>query len=286
LSGLRLGIFDSGLGGLSVARAVLERCPSASIIYFADTAHVPYGDRPLEEVRSFALEITGFLASQGAGAVLMACNMSSACALEEARKVYPGLPVSGVVQAGARAAVGEGADAIAVLATAGTVASGGYVRAVHAIAPDVRVEQVACPEFVPLIEAGDLDGPRVERAAAAYLGQALDSGARVVILGCTHYPFLLPVLRRLAPPETVFVDPAEEAALEALRNAGDGLDVQTPSRFILSAPSATFRPVGSRFLGRILPALELAEWTAEGGRLRLMMTGADAALCDAAPGEV
>ncbi len=216
----------------------------------------------------------------------MACNMSSACALDEARAAHPGLPVIGVVQAGARAAVREGQDTVAVLATAGTVASGGYVRSIRAIAPDVRVVQVACPEFVPLIEAGDLDGPRVERAAAGYLEQALEGGARVVVLGCTHYPFLLPVLRRLAPAGTVFVDPAGEAAEEALAAAGDRLDCGSPSRFILSAPSATFRPVGSRFLGRQLPALELAEWREEDGGLRPAMAEADAALCDAAREEV
>ena len=286
MSAVRLGIFDSGVGGLSVARAILQRRPCASLLYFADTAHVPYGDRPLDEVRSYALEITGFLAARGAGAVLMACNMSSACALDDARRENPGLPVLGVVQAGARAALREGADTIAVLATAGTVASGGYARAVHRIDAGVRVVQVACPEFVPLIESGELDGPQVERAAARYLGEALESGARVIVLGCTHYPFLLPVLRRLAPPDTVFVDPAGEAAEEALRTIGDRLDERTPSRYFLSAPSATFRPLGSRFLGRTLPALELAEWSRERGRARLTATWTDAAIIEAATEEV
>lgn len=263
MSNIATGLFDSGLGGLSVARALLNRAPAANIIYFADTAHVPYGDRPLDEVRSFALGIVDFLVSEGAGAVLMACNMSSAIALDAARARHPEIPISGVVEAGARAAAAAGGP-VGVLATAGTVASGGYLRALEQAGVSGPVIQTACPAFVPLVECGDLDTATTEDAARKYLQPGVSAGVRTFILGCTHYPFLLPVLQRCAPEGTVFVDPAEEAAREVLEATG-GIAGSSSQRYILSAPSETFRPVGSRFLGRELPMLELARW--EGGRL-------------------
>ncbi len=261
---MRIGVFDSGLGGLSVARALLQREPRASIIYLADIAHVPYGDRPLEEVRAFALGIVDYLVSQGAGAVLMACNMSSAVALDEARRRYPGILIAGVIEAGARAAAQLGPERVGVLATAGTVASGAYTRALERVLPGVTVTQTACPDFVPLVESGDLEGPAAVDACRRYLRPGLDAGARTFILGCTHYPFLLPALNRVAPEGTVFVDPAQETAARALEQIGSALDRHTPSRFVLTAPSETFRPVGSRFLGQGIPEPEPAVWTPEG----------------------
>lgn len=260
MSGVKIGVFDSGLGGLSVVRALFSVNPDASIIYFADTAHVPYGDRPGEQVRGFALGIIDYLLAEGAGAILMACNMSSAVALDDARRIHPDIPVIGVIQAGARAAARLSQHKIAVLATAGTVASGGYLRAIAAEAPSVQVIQTGCPQFVPLIESGQLTGPRVEDAVKECLQSGLDAGAKVFVLGCTHYPFLVPCMRELCPPDTAFVDPAEEAVREILAQTGDQIDERSPSRFVLSAPSETFRPVGSRFLGQALPELEIVPW--------------------------
>lgn len=266
MSAVRIGVFDSGLGGLSVVRALADRAPGASVLYLADIAHVPYGDRPLEEVRRYALSIVEFLLQEGAEAILMACNMSSAVALDEARRRYPHIPVAGVIEAGARAALREGQGTVAVLATAGTVASGGYPAAIARIAPQTRVVQTACPSFVPLVERGELTGSRVERAVAEALAPGLSAHARTFILGCTHYPFLLPELARQAPTGSAFIDPAGEAAREILGQLQGRLDTSTPSRYLLSAPSDTFRPVGSRFVGFALPELELARW--EDGRLR------------------
>lgn len=267
MSGVRIGVFDSGLGGLSVARALLAREPSASIIYFADIHHVPYGDRPLEEVKTFALAIVDYLLAQGTGAILMGCNISSAVALDEARLRHPGVPIAGVIEAGARAALRDGAERVAVLATAGTVRSGGYVRAISRIAPDTQVVQTACPEFVPLIEAGELDGPHVREAVSLRLAPGLQRGIAAFILGCTHYPFLLPVMRSVAPEGVRFVDPAEEAVSEILEKVEGRIDRSASRRFVLSAPSETFRPVGSRFLGCALLELELATWDADGTAL-------------------
>lgn len=276
MTGVRIGVFDSGLGGLSVVRALYSARPGVGIVYFADTAHVPYGDRPLNEVRGFALGIVDYLLSEGAGAILMACNISSAVALDDARSRHPGVPMAGVIEAGARAAARLSQERIAVLATAGTVASGGYLRALAREAPASEIIQTACPKFVPLVEDGRLTGSEVEEAARQYLRPGLEAGARVFILGCTHYPFLKPALQTLAPAGTVFVDPAEEAVREILIQVGDNLQTQDGSRFVLSAPSETFRPVGSRFLGAPMPELELARWS-ENQSLSALSTGSQVA---------
>lgn len=262
-----IGVFDSGLGGLSVVRALFESSPSATITYFADTAHVPYGDRPPEEVRAFALGIVDFLLAQGARAILMACNMSSAIALADARRLHPAIPVVGVIEAGARAAVQVAQGPVGVLATSGTVNSEAYPRAIARLKPGIPVFQTACPEFVPLIEAGEIEGPRAAEAVRQCLAPGLAEGVRTFICGCTHYPFLLPVMRALAPEGTRFVDPAREAAAEILHGLGSRLKTEGGARYVLSAPTETFRPVGSRFLGRPLPELQIAQW--EDGKLTL-----------------
>jgi len=171
---------------------------------------------------------------------------------------------SDLIEAGARAAAQLGPERVGVLATAGTVASGAYTRALERVLPGVTVAQTACPDFVPLVESGDLEGPAAVDACRRYLRPGLDAGARTFILGCTHYPFLLPALNRVAPEGTVFVDPAQETAARALEQIGSALDRHTPSRFVLTAPSETFRPVGSRFLGQGIPEPEPAVWTPEG----------------------
>ncbi len=282
MTGVRIGVFDSGLGGLSVVRALLERAPDASVIYLADIAHVPYGDRPLDQVRGFALSIVDFLLREGAGAILMACNMSSAVALDAARERWPDVPMAGVLEAGARAAVRQARGPVAVLATAGTVASGKYPEAITRLAPGAGVVQTACPAFVPLVEAGELSGPDVETAVREALAPGLERGAKTFVLGCTHYPFLLPELARQAPAGSVFIDPAGEAAAEILDAVGGALDTRTPSRYVLSAPSDTFRALGSRFLGFGLPEIALARWD-EDGALRELRPAVEAlsgeALC-------
>lgn len=259
-----IGVFDSGLGGLTCVREIFRQNPNASVIYVADIAHVPYGGRPLAEVKQFALGITRYLVEEGADAVLMACNMSSAVALHDARRAHPEIPVFGVIEAGARSAVRLGRSQIGVLATAGTVMSRGYVRAIQAAAPGTSVLQTACPRFVPLIESGQLDGREVEEAARDYLQPGLKAGVQVFILGCTHYPLLMPTLMRLTPPDVMFVDPAAEAVAETLWAIQVAGGPRRANRFILTAPSETFRPVGARFLGRDLPDLELVQWNLEG----------------------
>ena len=206
-----VGVFDSGLGGLTVVREMLTRLPGERIIYVADQAHVPYGGRDLEEVRGFATGISAALMEWGCKAVLMACNISSAVALADVQAANPDRPALGVILPGAEAALAATEKGvIGVLATEGTVRSGAYTRALRAARPDVQVIEVACPQFVPLVEDGQERSPDARAAACEYLAPLLEAEADTVILGCTHYPFLLPILEAIAP-EARFIDPAHQA---------------------------------------------------------------------------
>ncbi|MGB9618895.1 MAG: glutamate racemase [Armatimonadota bacterium] len=248
-----IGIFDSGLGGLSVAREVIARLPRESIIYFADTAHVPYGERPLNEIKGFALDITRFLIDEGAKCVVMACNMSSAVALDEARNRWPDIPIIGVIEPGARAAViAAGGHPIGVLATTGTVKSAAYVRAIHSLAPSALVVQQACPRFVPLVESGRADSEEAEAAARDYVAPLVRAGCHTIVLGCTHYPFLRRAIQAAAGSETHIVDPAEETAraLEKVLHDKEIASDTSEGRHLFFASGETrgLIELGSRFL--------------------------------------
>lgn len=263
-----IGIFDSGLGGLTVAGCVLRSLPNERIIYFADNAHVPYGERPLEEIREFALAITGFLVGQGAKAVVMACNMSSAVALGPAREMYAGLPILGVIDPGARAAVAvAGGNPIGVLATTGTVNSAAYVSAIALLDPYAKVYQQACPRFVPLVEEGKAQSEEAEAAARTYVRPLVAHGCATIILGCTHYPFLRGVIERAAGPDVTIVDPAEET-VRSLKNtlverALASESLEGAHAFYASGDTAGFAALGGAFLGRHIDAIQRVTWGAD-----------------------
>lgn len=209
-----IGVFDSGLGGLTVVRRLREMLPAERILYVADQAHVPYGGRELAEVCGFAQGISRALVAHGCKAVVMACNISSATALTAVQKEQSDVIVLGVIAPGAQTAAAQTANGrIGVLATAGTVRSGAYTRALHALNPTLSVTEVACPAFVPLVEAGTVDTVEAQEAAREYLAPLLAEGVDTVILGCTHYPFLLPTLQVIAP-NLHYVDPAEQTIHE------------------------------------------------------------------------
>ncbi len=260
-----IGIFDSGLGGLSVARQVLRLLPNESIVYFADNAHVPYGERPLDQINDFAHEITRFLIDKGAKAVVMACNMSSAIALESARERFPDTPILGVIEPGAKSAVDCGAGApIGVLATTGTVKNGAYVRAIQRFDADRAVVQQACPKFVPLVESGDAESDAARSAARACVAPLVRAGCRTIVLGCTHYPFLRAAIESAAGRDVAIVDPAEETALHVQNIliqrhlASDG--PRSQHVFYASGETAEFSALGSEFLGRRIDSVETAAW--------------------------
>lgn len=257
-----IGIFDSGIGGLTVARAIYDRLPAESTIYFGDTARVPYGPKSPETVRRYSLEILHWLLGQGVKAVVIACNTSTAHALQALRDASP-VPVLGVIEPGARAAVrsAEG-GAIGVIGTAGTIASNAYARAIHMLAPGVRVEQVACPLFVPLVEEGWFDHPATELVAEEYLAPLITARVDALVLGCTHYPLLKPLLGRVMGPAVRLIDSAEETAL-ALAGELERHRIAAPAggkgthRFAVSDDEPRFIKVGTRFVGERLARAEV-----------------------------
>ena len=205
---LLVGLFDSGLGGLTVLRQVHALYPHSPCLYLGDTARVPYGQRSSEEIRSIASEVVHWLRLQGVGVLVMACNTTNALALDVA-VAEGGVPVVGLIDSVAAQLV---SDHVGVLATPATAASGAYRRAIHACRPSARVLEVGCPAFVPLIEAGERDTPALREAAQAYLQPLLEAHVDTVVLGCTHYPLLAPLLRSLLPEGVSLVDPALAAA--------------------------------------------------------------------------
>ncbi|MGH7585485.1 MAG: glutamate racemase [Gemmatimonadales bacterium] len=257
-----IGIFDSGIGGLTVARAIYERLPRESTIYFGDTARVPYGPKSPDTVRRYSLEILHWLLGQGVKAVVVACNTSTAHALEALRAAAP-VPVLGVIEPGARAAVrAVGRGSVGVIGTAGTISSDAYGRAIRAIRPEATVVQQACPLFVPLVEEGWFDHQAAKLIAEEYLAPVKASRVAALVLGCTHYPLLKPLLAGVMGSKVVLVDSAEETAaalaysLESagLTSAGGGT---VTHRFVVSDDQPRFLQVGSRFLGERLNEAEL-----------------------------
>ncbi len=203
-----IGVFDSGLGGLTVVRQIREVLPHESILYIADQAHVPYGGRPLEEVKGFAIDISEYLISAGCKTLVMACNISSAVSLKIVQNLHPDIPILGVILPGAAAAVAVAKNGkIGVLATQGTVLSGAYTKAFTEIDAKIEVHEIACPQFVPLVESDRCDTLEALVAAQTYLEPLIAAGVDTVVLGCTHYPFLLTTLRKIAPG-LCYIDPS------------------------------------------------------------------------------
>ena len=256
-----LGVFDSGIGGLTVARALFERLPRESVIYFGDTARVPYGPKSPETVRRYSAEILAYLIQRGVKAVVVACNTSTAHALDSLRAQAP-VPVVGVIEPGARAAVAATCSGtIGVIGTAGTIASGAYERAIRALRPDAAVHSVACPLLAPLVEEGWFDRPATELIAGEYLAPLKAARVDVLVLGCTHYPLLKPLLGRVMGPDVRLIDSAEETAGAVERELGErGLlaaDGTGDHKFVVSDDEPHFRQVGTRFLGEKLREVEV-----------------------------
>ena len=257
-----VGIFDSGIGGLTVARAIYDRLPHESTIYFGDTARVPYGPKSPETVRRYSLEILHWLLAQDVKAVVIACNTSTAHALD-ALRAATSVPVIGVIEPGARAAAGaRRGGAIGVIGTAGTIHSNAYARAIQSIAPGVRVEQQACPLFVPLVEEGWFAHPAAELIAEEYLKPIREASVDSLVLGCTHYPLLKPLLRRVMGDGVALIDSGEQTAImleETLATAGLAGESNRSGlhRFAVSDDEPRFRQVGSRFIGERLSKAEV-----------------------------
>ena len=219
-----IGIFDSGVGGLSVLTAVRTRLPGANLVYVADTAHVPYGQRPLQQVRDFSFSITRFLVEKGAQVVVVACNTASAAALHELRDVYPGVPFVGMEPAVKPAAEHSHTGVVAVLATQATFQGTLFASVVERFAQGVEVIPQVCPGLVEQIEAGELATPRTEAMLRSWVEPLLARNIDALVLGCTHYPFVRPLLERICGPAVRVIDPSAAVArqVEHVLAAADG----------------------------------------------------------------
>jgi glutamate racemase len=263
-----IGIFDSGIGGLTVVREVMRQLPDERIIYFGDTARVPYGPKSPDTVRRYSREISEFLKSQDVKAIVVACNTATAHALPVLQREFD-LPIIGVVEPGARAGVtASRRRELGVIGTAGTIGSGAYERAIRHIAPDAHILARACPLFVPLVEEGWLDRDATRLIAQEYLAPLQEAGVDTLVLGCTHYPLLKPLLGEILGPDVVLIDSAEETAAETARVLGmrglraessgaAGLTSGRPQhRFIASDAPDHFLRMGQRFLGAAIECVE------------------------------
>jgi glutamate racemase len=265
-----IGVFDSGVGGLTVLSEVRRRLPAEATVYLGDNARTPYGPRPADEVRQYTLECARWLLQQDVKLLVLACNTATSRALAEVRAASP-VPVLGVVRPGAvAAAAATRSGHVGVIATAGTVESGAYPAAISEADSRLVVGQQACPELVPLVEAGKLEGPEVERAVDGYLGDLLggDNAIDTLLLGCTHYPLLRPLIEHRAGAAVAVVDSAfttalaTEDLLDAL-GARSGADPSEPmaaggNRIATTGDVAAFTAVAERVFVAHLPAVEAA----------------------------
>lgn len=212
-----IGLFDSGVGGLSVAREIMRQLPACPLIYLADQSHAPYGPRPLAQIRDFAGGITRFLLTQGAQVVVVACNTASAAALHWLRRTFPGVPFVGMEPALKPAAERTRTRHVGVIATAATFQGELFASLVDRYASDVVVHTQVCAQLVPLVETGELDSPRARAAVAGYLAPLKAAGIDELVLGCTHYPFLRPLIEEAIGPAVEVIDPAGAVARQAGR---------------------------------------------------------------------
>ena len=273
-----IGIFDSGVGGLTVARAVLDQLPHEPIVYVGDTANGPYGPRRIADVRALSLDILDHLVeTHDVKMLVIACNAASSACLRDARERYAPIPVVEVIQPAVRRAVAATRNGkIGVLGTQVTIASRSYDDA-FAAAPQVQLTTAACPRFVEFVEAGETWGPELLAAAQGYLQPIVDAGCDTVVLGCTHYPLLTGVISYVLGDEVTLVSSAEETAKDVFRElaSADGFrDESLPPpthRFLATGDPEPFGRLGRRFLGPEVGEVARAE------RSPQLLTGSNAA---------
>lgn len=259
-----IGVFDSGIGGLTVVAAIMRALPTERVLYVGDTARVPYGPKSPETVLRYSRQIAAYLLEQRVKAIVIACNTATAHALEALQREVP-VPVIGVVQPGARAAVRATRNGrIGVVGTAGTINSGAYTRAIAELSASAFVTGTSCPLFVPLVEEGWVDHPATRLIAETYLAPMRDASVDTLVLGCTHYPLLAPVIATIVGNAVSLVDSAAETAI-ALRDVlaaqsieASGAAAGRAHRFVATDAPDAFRRVGQRFIG---PALDRIETT-------------------------
>jgi glutamate racemase len=264
-----IGVFDSGVGGLTVVNEIITQLPLENIVYFGDTARVPYGPRALSEVKDFVFEIIRFLIDRQVKLVVIACNTATAAGLAEAQTFFD-VPIVGVIEPGARGAVMETRNRrVGVIGTTGTINSGAYTQAIRALDAGVTVYSAACPKFVEIVEKGMISDanflrPKTYNLAKAYLTPLLRVGIDSMILGCTHYPLLKDLLGKVAGGNVALISSAEETAIEVrtiLERRGqlrEGPDLPV-HRFCATFDTNQFALLGSRFLDRKISEVEFVD---------------------------
>ncbi len=263
-----IGIFDSGVGGLTVARAIIDQLPNESIIYVGDTEHSPYGPKPIAQVREYALAVMDDLVAQGVKLLVIACNTASAAVLRDARERYThgfGIPVVEVIQPAVRAAVRQTRNnRVGVIGTVGTIKSKAYEDA-FAAASALELFTRACPRFVEFVEAGVTSSPELFRVAEEYLAPLKDAGVDTVVLGCTHYPLMSAAIQFVLGSDVTLVSSAEETAFDVfdtLVKHNLVRESSTPPSYRFEATGdskAEFLALASRFLGPEVSAVQLVE---------------------------
>jgi glutamate racemase len=259
-----IGVFDSGVGGLTVFRAIEQRLPNESLIYLGDTARIPYGTRSRETVERYALEDVAFILSRNVKAIVIACNTASAHAATRLARECP-VPVLGVIEPGARRAVENTRTGyIGVIATEGTVASGAYEQAMLRVRDGLEIISRACPLFVPLAEEGWVDHQVTRQVAEEYLAELRASRVDTLVLGCTHYPILRPIIEEVMGDQITYIDSGQAVAEEVAQLLFDqGLAREEGSarreEFFVTDSAARFRRVAELFLGRPLESVSIVE---------------------------
>ncbi|MBU4193736.1 MAG: glutamate racemase [Actinobacteria bacterium] len=249
-----IGVFDSGVGGLTVVRSLTGRLPGENIIYLGDDARGPYGPRDLGEVRGFAREIIEYLLGLEVKLVVIACNTATAAALDDAQRDY-NIPVVGVIRPGARAALQRSTSRrIGVVGTVGTIQSGSYERELKRLDPTVEVHSQACPEFVEFVERSEIHGKRIGKIARGYLEPMVEAGVDTIILGCTHYPLLEDLIEEVVGPGVALISSADETAVDVegiLERLGWSSDGGSPGRmsFLTTGNTEKCIELGRTFLG-------------------------------------
>lgn len=260
-----IGVFDSGVGGLTVMRALIDLLPSESFVYFGDTARTPYGPKPADDVVKFSIEIGEMLHERGVKFLVDACNTSTAVALDTLAERLD-VPIVGVIEPGIRAAQrATRSGRVGVIGTVGTVGSGAYDRVAASVAPDIELVAAACPGFVEFVEAGDLDSYQVHVLAERLLAPVVDAHVDTLVLGCTHYPLLARTIADVMGPDVVLVSSADETAFmvrEMLRDDGEPAPADSPvvHEFLTSGDPATFALLGTRFLGPEVETVKGWQW--------------------------
>lgn len=258
-----IGVIDSGVGGLTVVKELNRRLPHESIIYFGDTAHMPYGPRSYKEVRSFVFAILEFLRHQEIKMLVVACNSATAAGLSHYQNACD-LPVLGVIEPGVRAALRHSRSGrIGVIGTTGTINSGEYEQALKRENGDLHIVSKACPLFVLLVENNLVDSPEAHRVAFEYLNHLVEEEIDTLILGCTHYPLISGLIQNVVGPDVQLINSAEEITTEVAvileeKKMSNPLNGKQPRhRFFVSGSSAVFEEVGSKLLGRPIKAYQV-----------------------------